>query len=943
MARFSILTRLVVLSGVLLAFLVVTNAHLSSRLSRNADAVDEGAAAIGTLTRANAASAHFGELKYWLSDLAVSLLMRSERNALAAREALAAELAALERVAPGHVAAIRTEIEGLMAQSFRAVDAYTEDQRVLGNSLMAKGQAHIRRVDAELGALVAELEAQAIAKSRAAREEAQAAVRTSTAIVAIAGLTGLLLTLLVVGSITGPLGGLVRAMMRIREGDLDAPLPAPGRDEIGAMTRTLGHFRDSLAERERLTAEREAADAEARRMRTQLTEAIEAISEGFALFDAADRLVICNRRYKDMYARIGMEIVSGIPFPEIAAHVARSGLVATDDPEGWAAERVRRHRAPAGPYEQERSDGRWMKISERRTEEGGIVGVFTDITDVKEREARLRELVESLAEARDMALRATRAKSQFLANMSHEIRTPMNGVIGMSNLLLESGLSAEQREYARTINENAEGLLTIINDILDFSKVEAGKLALERRPFDLRGCVESALDLVAMAAAQKGLDLAYDIEPGTPATIVSDVTRLRQVLLNLIGNAVKFTEAGEVVLTVAAEPAADPPPGMCRLRFSVRDTGIGIPPDRLGGLFQSFTQVDSSTTRRHGGTGLGLAISQRLVALMGGRIEVESAQGAGSEFRFTLTAPVGEATGAVDLDAARPDLEGKRVLIVDDNATSRRLLSRQTETWSMRPTAIGAPEAALARVAGGGRFDVAILDLHMPGLDGIDLARRLRDTMAGRRMPLILLSAPGVSTVDRREDLARAGFVRVLPKPVKPAPLLETLARVFAGEPVRVTGRPAVPAPALDAAMAGRLPLRILLADDHATNQKLGRLILGRLGYRPDIAANGREVLEAAARRPYDVILMDIEMPEMDGMEATRRLLTGPARGTRPKIIAVTANAMDGDRERFLAAGMSGYVSKPIRVEELVAALEACAGGTVPRTAAVPARSGADV
>ncbi|SPH17104.1 Signal transduction histidine-protein kinase BarA [Defluviimonas aquaemixtae] len=925
MARVSILARLVFLSVVLLAFLVATNAFLSSRLSRNADAISEGATAIGVLTRANAASTHFGELKYWLSDLSVSLLMRSEQNALAAREALEAELTALEPVAPDHVATIRTEIEGLLEQSFLAVDAYTEDQRVLGNSLVAKGQAHIRSVDAELGALVAELQAEAVAKSDAAYSEAARAVRLSTAIVIAAGLVGLLLTLLIVGSITSPLRRLLTAMREITDGNLAAELPRPGHDEIGAMTRTLGLFRDSLVERERLASARAEADREVKRLQVQLTEAIEAISEGFALFDAEDRLVICNQRYKDMYAKIGFDIRPGCSFADIAEHVAKSDIIA-GGAEGWAENRIRRHRHPEGPFEQKRGDGTWMKINERPTEAGGIVGVFTDITEMKERESKLQELVESLAEARDVALKATTAKSQFLANMSHEIRTPMNGVIGMSNLLMDTDLSPEQQDFARTINESAESLLTVINDILDYSKVEAGKLELERIPFNLRDCVEGALDLVAMAAARKGLDLAYYIEPDVPETIVSDVTRLRQVLLNLINNAIKFTEKGEVVLTVAPD-VERAPEGECRLLFTVRDTGIGIPADRKDRLFQSFSQVDATTTRRYGGTGLGLAISQRLVGLMGGRIWVESAPGEGTTFHFTLTAPVGNAIGTINLNEARPDLEGKRVLIVDDNETNRVLLSRQTTSWAMEPEAVGEPEEALRMVAGGEKFDVAILDMHMPGLDGIDLAQKLRGVAAGKSIPLILLSSLGQSNDHSPEELSKADFAEVLAKPVKPSPLLNALVSLFAGKPIRVIDRVQRKKPAFDETLAERLPLRILLADDHATNQKLGRMILKRLGYKSDVAGNGREVVEAVARQPYDVVLMDIEMPEMDGMEATRRIIAEHPEDERPNIIAVTANAMDGDRERFIEAGMCGYVSKPIRVEALVEALQSCTRG----------------
>jgi CheY-like chemotaxis protein len=502
----------------------------------------------------------------------------------------------------------------------------------------------------------------------------------------------------------------------------------------------------------------------------------------------------------------------------------------------------------------------------------------------------------------------------------------------MSNLLLDTNLPHEQAEYARTINDSAESLLTILNDILDFSKIEAGKLDLERIAFDLRECVEAALDLVAMAAGKKGLDLAYVIETDVPQRIVADPTRLRQILLNLLNNAIKFTEKGEVVLTVVREGNEADDAGNCTLRVKVRDTGIGIPPDRIGRLFQSFTQADASTTRRFGGTGLGLAISQRLVALMGGEIGVTAELGKGSEFFFTLKAPVAEAIRTVRIDEARPDLEGMRLLIVDDNATNRQILSRQCEIWSIAPTTAASPAEALALLRQRQKFDVAILDMHMPETDGVGLARAIHDLTGAKSMPMILLSSLGQSRDHDASSLKAAGFADILAKPIKPSALLNALLTITVGEPTRVLPHRRLEKPRIDATLAARLPARILLADDHPTNQKLGRMILNRLGYRADVAANGLEVLEALERQSYDLILMDIEMPEMDGIEATRKIIATYPEMKRPKIIAVTANAMEGDRERFIAAGMSDYVSKPIRVEALVRAMHACLGDKPEKT-----------
>ncbi|HUN51062.1 MAG TPA: response regulator [Candidatus Sulfotelmatobacter sp.] len=881
----SIRVRLLILSVFFLLTLIATTAYLNLELTADGEALAEEARLVSIIKSANAANRDFGDLKYWLTDLAVSLLVRSQQNATLAKQRLEADLNNLATFDPDGVAVVRSEVDSLMVQALKAVDAYTDDQRVIGNALMAASREHIVKVDERLSSLADRLEREALEKRDRAISRARRAVEISVVLGAAAVLAALLLTALIFRSIAAPLRKLQASIAAITAGDLTVPIPVAYPTEIRAMTDALSMLRDGLIERRRLSAERERAEAKARQAQALLSEAIEALSEGFVIYDADDRLVVCNDRYRDMYAGAGIALDPGVSYEAVLTGAVDAGLIdiGKQAPADWIAARLERHRNPRAAYEQRRRDGKWLRISERRTGERRSVSIFTDITELKDRERQLGELVDRLADARDEATQATLAKSKFLANMSHELRTPLNAIIGITEMLHEDATDEKLDSFLEPLERVVRAgrhLLHLINEVLDLSKIEAGKLDMHYEEVDIRTAVNDVANSVQALAAKNGNRLLASVAEDI-GTMRTDVTRLRQILLNLLSNACKFTEKGSVSLSVSRSRAD----GGDWISFGVSDTGIGMTQEQLGRLFQEFMQADSSTTRKYGGTGLGLAISDRLCRMMGGAIEVESAPNAGTKFVVRLPA---EAPGAEDgemPDKAPPVAVGDdlaplaatgRVLVIDDDAAvrdqMRRFLSR--EGFDVVTAKSGAEGIAVAKEL---RPSVVTLDILMHEMDGWSVLQAFKADAELAGIPIIMLSV-----LDEKHKGLALGASDYLSKPIDRDRLAHALKRF---KPRDATWRV------------------LVTEDDQPTRDMLRRLLVAE-GWHVFEASNGSDALAFLESNAVDLILLDLMMPKMDGFELLAEIRLRPKLSDIPVIVVTAADLTDEDRRRLGGAAV---------------------------------------
>jgi signal transduction histidine kinase/CheY-like chemotaxis protein/HAMP domain-containing protein len=892
MSRLTIRARLLILSGVLLCMLIATNLYLTRTLAKNSTAVATETELSGIIESANGARIAFGEMRYWLTDLAVSLLTPSERNAAAARGRMDGYLDQLALRKPKLVAVIRAERDEFEKSANDAVDKYTNDQRVIGNSLLAQAREHSVKVDELLASLINELRAELTAeRDRIVNNVTTATNRTVLADLLILAL-GVVLTLVILRSIAVPLGRLVGAIDGLSAGNLSVPIPSAGPDELGAMARTLALFRDSLKERDRFAAEAE-------RQRKTIAAAIATISEGFVLYDSEDRIVLFNEQFRSIYPGLADIIKQGTTFGEVLEAVVSRSLVdlGNQSPQDWIAER-RARREHSGGFAEYKYGNRYIRISERRIQGGGTVAVYSDITEFRKHNLELEQ-------ARELSEVANRTKSQFLANMSHELRTPLNAIIGYSEILQEDAADSGQEQLVpdlKKIEGAGRHLLGLINDILDLSKVEAGKMEVFIEEIEISALLEEVGAIIRPLVTKNGntLELVVPKEIGGMRT---DRTKVKQCLLNVLSNASKFTRDGKLTLAVERTDRA-------MVQMTITDTGIGMSTEQLGRLFQAFSQADASTTKKFGGTGLGLAITRHFCRLLGGDISVASRVGEGSIFTILIPDQAVEPQRSeppIELSAeptrnADRDSPSITVLVVDDDPASRDLLTTNLRREGYRTVQARGGDEAL-ELALKLRPDAITLDVLMPKTDGWAVLGALKANPELRDIPVIMVTvAP-----DRGIGLS-LGAAEVMTKPVDRAELTSLLRHLLSRDgPI------------------------LLVEDDLATRETV-RHTIEKMGLTVAEVTNGRQALSWLAENPTPaLILLDLMMPEMDGFEfldtfnsradwrhvpvvvITAKQLTAAERG----LLSVRTVIEKGDTiDRDIAAAISKAVGRrPVRVD----------------------------
>lgn len=879
LADLPIAARVAALTAGGLISLIVSSILLTQALYRSADRTAETKALFDHAATAAAAHVTFGELRYWLTDLSVSLLMNSQRNAEQARERLMGHLDRLSRSSPDAVTAIRAETDAYVKKALEAADAYTEDNRIIGNALLAEARTHSSNVDATLNKLVEQVSAEAEAARNEAVRQTQKTATEAAVLVAVVVLIGTLLTMLVLHSIVGPLRRLNRVVEDFAEGRYDVEIPEGGGGELGAMARTLRLFRASAVEKQRL-------ENEAERQRRTIAAAVEAISDGFVLFDADDRVILANTKYCEIFADQEKSDLPGQSFQHILKRRLESGQIDFGgvSQEKWLAERLRIHRDAAGFVQEVRFGERWVRVSEIKTPDGGTVAVYTDITELKQRQVEL-ERAKSHAES------ANEAKSRFLASMSHELRTPLNAIIGYSEMLIEEAGDQQTEESVPELEKIAAAgrhLLALINDILDLSKIEANKMEIFLETFDVAGLLRDVQVTIAPLMARNRNSFVLDLE-GDLGTMHSDQTKLRQNLFNLLSNAAKFTEDGRVTLSVRRQtrPEGD------WLIFEVADTGIGMTSEQQQRLFDAFTQADASTTRNYGGTGLGLSITRSFCRMIGGVVAVKSELGKGSVFTMEIPAECREKPTEPETMQAQPSMiPDNAVLIIDDEPAARTVIATALAEAGLASIEAASGEEGIT-AARAHRPVAIVLDIIMPHQDGWSVLRSLKSDKELCEIPVILATI----LADRELGLS-LGAVEYLTKPIDTEKLIRTIEACGGGN------------------------RDVLVIDDDKASRDYLRRILVKKNWSVHEANDGVRGLELMKRLLPRLVLLDLLMPEMDGFQTLSEMQQTPELRDIPVVVVtskdLSKNELKWLRDRAVAVVTKGANSRA----QLVRALE---------------------